>query len=210
MVNEVLLKCNTVIWTCYVLSSMAQLRARVRGEEVTVELTVDELHRLLELQRGTVLRALAGARRGKRRTRVALQAAEGLAVPRENLTESIKRAWPDGMDLVDHPELTTGNVRRFLIQKVLRGEPSISTADVCMRFFGRELSPMKPADAADLRRVWYFLREAKRDIEAAAGGQWQEATDAPVRAGTFRSWRYVPSKATEQQPETLAYREAST
>ncbi len=186
---------------------MATLRTRVKGETVSVELTVQELHRLLDLQRTAILRELAtNSRRGRARLEASLEK-DVEARPTASLTELIQGAWPEGMDLVEQPELTTGNVRRFLIQRVLGGAPSVSTSDVCMRFFGRQLSPMEPADAADLRRVWYCIREAKRDIEAAVGGQWKDATDAPVRAGTFRSWKYVPAANSAGQVDVLAYRE---
>ncbi len=186
---------------------MATLRTRVKGETVSVELTVEELHRLLELQRTAVLRQVAPVSRRKRANPTPDSQAEVEARPTASLTQLIRDAWPEGMNLVDQPELTTGNVRRFLIQGVLSGAPNVSTSDVCVRFFGRQLSPMEPADAADLRRVWYCIREAKRDIEAAVGGRWKDATDAPVRAGTFRSWKYVPATDLAGQADVLAYRE---
>jgi hypothetical protein len=186
---------------------MATLRTRVKSETVSVELTVQELHRLLELQRTAILRELTtNSRRGRTRLEGSPQE-DAEASPTTSLTELIQGAWPGGMDLVEQPELTTGNVRRFLIQRILGGAPSISTSEVCMRFFGRQLSPMEPADAADLRRVWYCIREAKRDIEAAVGGKWKDATDAPVRAGTFRAWKYVPPTNSAGQVDVLAYRE---
>lgn len=188
-------------------NTMATLRTRIKGEPVSVEITIEELHRLLELQHATILRGLATSSRRARASAEESSKAESEAVPTTSLIELVRRAWPEGMDLVEDPDLTTGNVRRFLIQRILSGAPSVSTAEVCTRFFGRELLPTDPRDAVNLRRVWYSIREAKRDIEEALGGGWQDATDAPVRAGTFRSWKYVPDSRAELKPDTFAYRE---
>ena len=137
---------------------MATLRTRVRGEKVTVELTVEELHRLLEIRRFSL------PRRRMNRTREASQEEapvvhSGLGTAARvtaDLAKAIKDAWPEGVDLVENPELTTGNVRRFLIRKVLKGELTVSTGEVSLQFFKRPLSPSRPQDAADLRRLWYL------------------------------------------------------
>jgi hypothetical protein len=186
---------------------MPTLRTKVKGEAVTVELTVEELHELLDLQRKG---RIPGTGRGGRQSRpmpARSVRASPRATPTLNLALAIREAWPSGMDLVDKPELTSGNVRRFLIQRVLAGAPSVSTVEVCERFFGRQLSPVDPEDAALLRKVWYCVRQAKRDIEEAVGGSWQDSTDVPLRAGTSRSWRYVPDMPVDETRETIAYRE---
>lgn len=175
---------------------------------MTVVLTVEELHRLLDLQRLETLRDIGG--RAPKRKRSGRSHSESLGIAARastDLADLVRRAWPVGIELVEHPELTSGNVRRYLIRRVLGGEVVVSTADVAMRFFGRTLSPLNSHDGPDLRRLWYCIREAKREIERTVGGHWEDATDAPVRAGSTRSWRFVPQVVEALGAETLAYRE---
>lgn len=175
---------------------------------MTVVLNVEELHRLLELQRLETLKEQGG--RFSKRRRLGRSSSEFLGIAARastDLAELVRKAWPAGMDLVDHPELTSGNVRRYLIQRVLSGEVVVSTADVATRFFGHILSPLNSHDAPDLRRLWYCIREAKKEIEETVGGHWEDATDAPVRAGSSRAWRFVPEATATTQSEVMAYRE---
>lgn len=184
---------------------MAILRTKVKGRAVIVELTIDELEELLRRQlipnHSPARASLATRQVTSRRTETAAEASQDFAT-------AVRRAWPEGLELVNNPELTTGNVRRFLIQRVLSGAMVTSTGEVAVRFFGRPLVPTNPADAADLRRLWYCIREAKRDIEEAVGGRWEDATDAPVRAGSSRAWRLVPSIPADSQTFMAAYRES--
>jgi hypothetical protein len=172
---------------------VAVLRAKVKETDITVQLTVEELHRLLQLQdlsRLSLAPASAGRGEPTRRNAKTLSLASSVPI---DLAAAIRRVWPAGIDLVDQPELTSGNVRRFLIQKIIEGQRTISTAEVAIRFFGRQLHPNAPRDSKDLRRVWYCIRQAKREIEQAVGARWEDATESALRPGASRSWRLVPT-----------------
>ncbi len=186
---------------------MARLRAKIKGEPITVELTVDELHQLLEKQRlGLTMEARQrGGRRRGAQEQVSVH--DVAARVSEQFAEGIRRTWPERIILVEKPDLTTGNVRRFLIQRVLDGNLRISTDEVSSRFFGRSLSPTNPGDVTDLRRLWYCVREAKRDIEEAVSGRWEDDTDAPLRQGSSRSWKLVPHSPPVPAEEVMSYRE---
>ncbi|MCL4324207.1 MAG: hypothetical protein M1144_01920 [Candidatus Thermoplasmatota archaeon] len=186
---------------------MATLRTRIKGEPITVELTIVELHQLLEKQRFEQVRRIEG-RSARRDSRLSSNKEPELAtMVSEHFATAIRRTWPERIALVDEPDLTTGNVRRFLIQRVLDGNLRVSTDEVTNRFFGRSLSPMNPNDLANLRRLWYCVREAKRDIEQVVGGRWEDDTDAPLRQGTSRSWKLVPTEAQVGSENIMAYRE---
>jgi hypothetical protein len=186
---------------------MARLRTQVNGERIVVELTIDELDRLLRLQRlphngpdplqrGPA--ALLGSPNLPVDSKVRAEAA---------LAAAIHAAWPKDLQLPEEPTLTTRNVLGFLTWKLLNDDYTTSTAEVALRFFGRQLSPTSPKDSAILRRVWYCVREAKRDIERAIGGHWEDATDVPVRAGTSKAWRYVAEGPRTGSEEIMSYRE---
>lgn len=190
---------------------MATLRAELGRKPVTIELTVEELHRLLSLNR---ISLRSGAPRGAVRQRAAMPDGSGggaqvdVSPPGEDLAGAIRSSWPMDNPLDADADLTTANVRRFLLQRVMEGANIVSTAEVAQRFFGRPLAPNRSADADKLRKLWYSLREAKREIERSIGGHWEDATESQLRSGSSRSWKYIQSSTTELGSPVLEYREA--